>query len=84
MPLDKDSLLKKIEAALTVDPGVPDRSAHEVASDLADAIEAFVKSGDVVDVVSSVSVTVQTTGTATAQMGSGTGTATQTGVGKIT
>lgn len=83
MPLDKATLVEKIAAALKVDPDLPNRSAQEVASDLADAIETFVKSGDVTDVSTSVSVTVQTTGTATAQMGTGTGTGTQTGVGKI-
>ncbi len=83
MPLNKAALAEKIAAALTVDQNNPTHSAQEVASDLADAIEAFVKSGDVTGVSTSVTVTVQTTGSATAQTGTGTGTGTQTGFGRI-
>ncbi|MBK8933873.1 MAG: hypothetical protein IPM76_16480 [Chloroflexi bacterium] len=83
MSLDKETLTKKIEDALKLDPKKPRRSAQEVANDLANAIEEFVKSGDIVNVSTSVTVTVQTTGTATAQTGTGTGTGTQIGVGRI-
>lgn len=83
MPLNKAVLKQKIEAALTLDEDNPDRSAADVAAELADAIDEFIKGGDVVGVSTSVSVTVATTGTATAQTGTGTGTGTQTGTGKI-
>ena len=84
MPLNRNGLKDAIETALQVDPANPDRGAADVAADLATAIDAFVKSGDVVQVSTTVSVTVATTGTATAQTGSGTGTGTQVGAGKIT
>ena len=75
MPLNKARLRQKIEAALTVDKDNPERRLANVAADLADAIEEFVKGGDVVEIT----VTVNTTGSATAQTGIGT----QTGTGKI-
>ena len=84
MPLDKPGLQNAIAVALTVDPNNPNRAAADVAADLASAIHTFVKSGDVVQVSTTVSVTVATTGTATAQTGTGTGTGTQVGTAKIT
>jgi len=87
MPLNKAVLIKAIEAALMVDEANPHRSAADVAADLADAIEEFVKSGDVVGVNTTVAagIPVSTTGTATAQTGAttGPGTGSQTGVGNI-
>ena len=83
MSLNKETLIRKIEAALQIDENNPYRNAAEVATDLANAIEEFIRSGDVVGVSTSVSVTVATTGTAAAQTGSGTGTGTQTGTGRI-
>ncbi len=83
MPLNKETLKKQIIEALRVREEEPERSVEEVAAALADAIDQFVKSGDVTEVTTDVTVTVTTTGTAAAQTGTGMGTGTQTGVGKI-
>lgn len=83
MPLDKATLKNKIKEALQLREQQPGRSAEEVAAELADAIDEFVRGGDVVGINTNVTVTVATTGSAAAQTGTGTGTGTQTGTGKI-
>lgn len=83
MPLNKETLKEMITKALQVRDDMPNRSAEDVAADLADAIDQFVRSGDVVEVSTNVSVTVATAGSAAAQTGTGTGTGTQMGTGKI-
>ena len=54
MPLNKTDLQEAIEVALTVSTDNPERSAAEVAADLAEAIDTFVRGGDVVQVQTSV------------------------------
>ncbi len=80
MTLNKDKLIENLTNALTVPPDpevAANRSASIVARALADAIDTFVKTGEVVGITTDVTVTVQTAGSATAQSGTGTGTGIQ-------
>jgi DNA-binding transcriptional regulator LsrR (DeoR family) len=76
-------LEEQILKALQLRDEEPERSVEEVAAALAEAIDEYVKSGDVVDVSTNVTVSVTTSGSPTAQTGTGTGTGTQAGTGKI-
>lgn len=84
MPLNKEALKEQLIAALRVREEEPERTVEEVAAALADAIDQFVRSGDVEGISTNVTVTVTTSGTAATQTGTGTGTGTQTGKGRIT
>jgi len=69
MALDKDALklnILSILDSLSEREENPAQAREDFATALCNAIDAFVKTGDV-------SVTVNTTGTATAQTGTGTG-----------
>lgn len=55
----------------------------QLAQDLARAIEAYIKSGDVVGIATTGSVHVVTTGNASSQQGNANFTCTQVGTGKI-
>ena len=81
MPLNKEELKANLIAALWVpDPedDVPGRTLPEVAAALADAIDQFVRSGDINGITTEVTVDVYTKGTADEQTGTGTGMGRQT------
>ena len=62
---------------------IEDRVHEQLARDLAGAVEAFIRSGDVVGIVTKGSVHVVTTGDATSQQGNAEVICTQTNPGKI-
>jgi len=84
MPLEKEKLYNNLVAAFQVPKiGEPARILEDVASDLADAIDIFVRGGDVVGITTDITVQVSAKGTVLGQTEILTGTGKQTAPGKI-